>query len=114
MADSIEELKARLALYEQNGAGKFFYALNRKLNEMAELLNKVDLSKVDLDDKDSKQFDRLFKILEKSKVVGDAAQTIQGFAGITGDEQKDTKSPKYRITPESMAQELGDNKTQDV
>lgn len=110
----IDDLRRKLELYEQNGAAKFFYALNRKLNEMAELLNKADLSKVDLDDKDSKQFDRLFKILEKSKVVGDAAQTIQGFAGVSGNEDKDTKNPKYRITPESMAQELGDNKTQDV
>lgn len=114
MSESIEELKKTIKLYEQNGAAKLFYAINRKMNEMAELMNKTNLTNIDLDDKDSKSFDRLFKLLEKSQVISNAAQTIQGFAGVTGNEDKDTKNPKYRITPESMAQELGDNKTQDV
>lgn len=114
MAETIDELKAVIALYEQNGAAKLFYAINRKMNEMASLMNKTNLSTIELDDKDSKSFDRLFKLLEKSQVISNAAQVIQGFAGITNDEEKDTKYPKYRITPESMAQEIGDNKTQDV
>lgn len=103
MAETIEELKAKLALYEQNGAAKLFYAINRKMNEMASLMNKTNLANMDLDDKEGKSFDRLFKLLEKSKVISDAAQTIQGFAGITNDEDKDTTTPVFRITPESMA-----------
>lgn len=114
MARTIQEAENIISLYEQNGAAKLFYAINRKMNEMAELMNKTSLANIELDDKDSKSFDRLFKLLEKSQVISNAAQTIQGFAGITNDENKDTKNPKYRITPESMAQELGDNKTQDV
>ncbi len=114
MPKTLEEAEAIIALYEQNGAAKLFYAINRKMNEMAGLMNKTNLSNLDLDDKESKSFDRLFKLLEKSQVISNAAQTIQGFAGITNNEEKDTRNPKYRITPESMAQELGDNKTQDV
>jgi len=114
MAETIEELKKRIDLYEQNGAAKLFYAINRKMNEMAELMNKTSLANIELDDKDSKSFDRLFKLLEKSQVISNAAQTIQGFAGITNNESKDTKTPVFRITPESMAQEIGDYKTQNV
>lgn len=114
MAKTVEELEKIIALYEQNGAAKLFYAINRKMNEMAELMNKTSLINIDLDDKDSKSFDRLFKLLEKSQVISNAAQTIQGFAGITNNETKDTTAPVFRITPESMAQEIGDYKTQNV
>jgi len=89
MAETIEELKTRLSLYEQNGAAKLYYSLNRKMNEMADLLNKTNLGKINLDDKESKEFDRLFKLLEKSKVIGEAVQTVKGFAGITGNEKED-------------------------
>jgi hypothetical protein len=108
--EKIKELEAKVKVYEQNGAAKFFYSLNRKLNEMADLLNKSNLSNMDLDDKESKTFDRLFKILEKSKVVSDAAVAVQNFAGITNDEEKDTNNPKYRITTsESIANVLGNS-----
>ena len=89
MAETIEELKAKVLAYEQNGAAKLYYSLNRKMNEMGELLNKTNLSNVDLESKDSKEFDRLFKLLEKSQVISNAAQAVKEFAGITGDEEKD-------------------------
>lgn len=107
MAKTVEELEKIVALYEQNGAAKLFYAINRKMSEMAALMNKTNLANLDLDDKESKSFDRLFKLLEKSQVISNAAQTIQGFAGISNDEIKDTQSPIFRITPESMAVNLG-------
>lgn len=114
MAKTIEELEEIISLYEQNGAAKLFYAINRKMSEMASLMNKTNLANLNLDDKEGKSFDRLFKLLEKSQVISNAAQTIQGFAGITNDEGKDTQTPVFRITPESMAQKLGDNKTQEA
>lgn len=85
----IEELEAQIKMYEENGAAKLYYSLNRKMNEMGNLLNKTDLSSVDLESKDSKEFDRLFKLLEKSQVISNAAQAVKEFAGITGDESKD-------------------------
>lgn len=115
MARTLEEAERIIDMYEQNGAAKLFYAINRKMNEMASLMNKTNLSMIELDDKDSKSFDRLFKLLEKSQVISNAAQTIQGFAGVTDNEAVDTTKRSFKITtPESMAQEIGDNKTQDV
>lgn len=89
MQETIEELKEKLAAYEQNGPAKLYYSLNRKMNEMGDLLNKTNLSSVDLESKDSKEFDRLFKLLEKSQVISNAAQAVKEFAGITGNEKQD-------------------------
>lgn len=94
MAETVEELKERLKRYEENGPAKLYYSLNRKMNEMGNLLNKTDLSKLNLEDKESKEFDRLFKLLEKSQTISAAAQAVKEFAGITGDEEKDiSKKP---------------------
>ena len=72
MAKTIQELEEIISLYEQDGAAKLFYAINRKMNEMASLMNKTDLGVIKLDDKDDKSFDRLFKLLEKSQVISNA------------------------------------------
>lgn len=109
MAKTLEEAEKLIRLYEQNGAAKLFYAINRKMNEMAELMNKTSLANIELEDKDSKSFDRMFKLLEKSQVISNAAETIQRFAGITNDETKDMNNPKYRITPETMADNIGES-----
>lgn len=47
MAVTVEELERKLALYENNGSAKLFYALNRKQNEMGDMLNKVNLVNLD-------------------------------------------------------------------
>lgn len=95
MSESIEDLNIKVAKYEQNGPAKLYYSLNRKMNEMAELLNKTNLSNVDLESKDSKEFERLFKLLEKSQVISNAAQAVKEFAGITGDEKKDVERKPF-------------------
>ena len=98
MTDNVEILQGKIKMYEQNGPAKLYYSLNRKMNEMAELLNKTDLSNVDLESKDSKEFERLFKLLEKSQVISNAAQAVKEFAGITGDEQKDVSRKPFLDT----------------
>ena len=59
MALTIEDLQTRLLQYEQNGAAKLYYSLNRKANEMADLLNRHNLANMVLDDPKDKTFDRL-------------------------------------------------------
>lgn len=59
MAETIEDLKAKIALYEQNGAAKAAYAINRKLNELADMLNKTNVSLIDIADPKDKSFERL-------------------------------------------------------
>ena len=107
-AEKIKELEAKLKLYEQSGGAKLYYALNRKLSEMADLLNAVSLKNIDMSSKSDASFDRLFKLLEKSEGISTAAKTLGEFAGVTGNEERDTKSPIFRITPENMADNIGE------
>lgn len=93
--EKIQDLKQKIELYEQNGAAKLYYSLNRKMNEMADMLNNNSMSKVNLDDPKDKTFDRVFKILEKSETVSNAAKALREFAGITGDEDKDVKKKPF-------------------
>jgi len=104
------ELKKKISLYEQDGGANLFYALNRKANEMAKLLNKVDLSTLALDDKNDKTFERLKIIWNDSTSLSTAIKTLEGTAGITNDEDADTKNPKYQITtPESISNVLANS-----
>lgn len=86
---TLDQLKERLKLYEQNGAAKLYYALNRKMNEMADMLNDNSLNDINLDDPKDKSFDRVFKLLEKSQLIATSSQTLRSFAGITDNEQED-------------------------
>lgn len=85
----IKILEHRLEIYEQNGLAKLYYALNRKMNEMADMLNDNSLKGMNIDDPKDKSFDRIFKLLEKSETVANSAKVLGGIAGVTGDEEKD-------------------------
>ncbi len=99
----------KVVLYEQNGAAKLFYALNRKMNEMAERLNKVSLVTISLDDPKDKTFDRLKVIWNDAASLATAVKSLEETAGVTKDEDKDTQLPKFRVitTPESISNVLG-------
>ncbi|HRP30460.1 MAG TPA: hypothetical protein PKV73_01145 [Agriterribacter sp.] len=85
----IKELEDRLKLYEQNGSAKLYYALQRKMNEMADMLNSVSLKNLDIVAKADASFERVFKLLEKSETVSTSAKALGEIAGVTGDENKD-------------------------
>lgn len=92
---TIEELQAKVKMYEENGAAKLYYSLNRKMNEMADMLNKNSLATINLDDPKDKSFDRIFKLLEKSETVANSAKTLGSVAGITGDESADVSKKPF-------------------
>jgi hypothetical protein len=98
----------KVKLYEENGAAKLFYALNRKMNEMAERLNATSLVTITLDDPKDKTFDRLKVIWNDAASIASAVKALGDTANITNDETKDTSSPVFRITtPESISNVLG-------
>ena len=100
--ETLEELTHKLSLYEQNGAAKLFYALNRKANEMADLLNKTNISNLLLDDPKDKTFERLKVIWNDSASISAAIKELGISAGVTGDEQKDVvKKPFVETIAES-------------
>jgi hypothetical protein len=95
MAKTVEELEKKLAQYEQNGAAKLYYSLNRKANEMADLLNKHNLGTMVIDDPKDKTFDRLKVIWNDATGLGVAIKGLGDVAGITGDESKDVNRKPF-------------------
>lgn len=106
-------LQAKVAAYEGNGPAKLYYSLNRKQWEMADLLNRENLTEIDVDDPKSKTFDRLKVILKEGADMGVAVNSLGMALGMTGDEQKDV-SHRRRTTPESIAESIGDTKSENV
>jgi hypothetical protein len=91
----IQELEAKIALYEQNGAAKLFYSLNRKANEMADLMNSINLKDLDIDTAQSKTFDRLKVIWQDASDIATAIKNLGETAGVTGDEKKDVEKKPF-------------------
>lgn len=88
-------LEQKLSLYEQNGAAKLYYSLNRKMNEMADLMNKTKLSDLSLDDPKDKTFERLKVIWNDAASIATAVKTLGDSAGVTGDEKKDVEKKPF-------------------
>ena len=106
----VKDLESQVAFYEQDGAAKLFYAINRKMNEIASLLNAVNLRNIDITAKADASFERIFKLLEKAESLNSAVKALSTFSGVTNDEEKDTQNPKFRkvLTAENMADEIGE------
>ena len=77
-----------------NGAAELADALNRKMNEMADMLNKSNLSNLDLTDAKDKTFERLKVIWSDAESIATAVKALREAAGITGGELEDiSKKP---------------------
>lgn len=86
----IELLDHKISLYEKHGGARAYHALNRKLNEIAEVLNSVDLEyEINTDAKD-KKFDRVRALWKDVKDISEATQAIATMFKLTGDEEKDS------------------------
>ena len=95
MAETVEELKQKIAIYEQNGAAKAAYAINRKLNELADMLNKTNIDNIDLSDPKDKSFERLKVAWGEMASLGEAYKTLAASAGITGNETADVNKKPF-------------------
>lgn len=112
LTQQVSFLESKLAYYENDGIGKLYYSLQRKANEMAELLNKTSLLSIDLDSKDSKAFERLQKIWSDAGSITNSIKSLESLAGIN-QEQKDDKKDQPQVfkkpfSPENMADAVGE------
>jgi hypothetical protein len=108
----ISYLQVKNAYYEEDGIGKLYHALNRKANEMAELLNKTSLTAIDIDDPKIKTFERLQKIWVDAGTISSSIKALEVLAGI-GQENKEEKKEQNQInrkpfSPENMADAVGE------
>lgn len=85
----------KLKLYEQNGAAKLYYSLNRKMNEMADLMNSKNLGNMAIDDPKDKTFDRLKIIWQGAAEIATAVETLGKVAKVTGNEEEDVSKKPF-------------------
>ena len=108
----ISYLQGKNAYYEEDGIGKLYHALNRKANEMAELLNKTSLTAIDIDDPKIKTFERLQKIWVDAGTISSSIKALEVLAGINQDVQEDKKEQvqanRKPFSPENMADAVGE------
>lgn len=94
MSETLDEIKIKLKSYEQNGAAKLYYSLNRKMNEMADLMNSKNLSSISVDDPKDKTFDRLKIIWQDAASIATSVDALGKLAKVTGNEEQDiSKKP---------------------
>jgi hypothetical protein len=117
--DKIKDLEKQVAYlqgkndyYEQDGIGKLYHALNRKANEMAELLNKTSLTAIDIDDPKIKTFERLQKIWVDAGTISASIKALEVLAGIgqeaTIEKKEVVQVNKKPFSPENMADAVGE------
>ena len=99
LEQKIVDLEKKLAFSEsqrllyENGDAKLYYALQRKMNEMAELLNRTSLLALNLDDKESKAFERLKVIWNDSASLAEAVKNLGISTGVTVEQKEVVKKP---------------------
>jgi hypothetical protein len=84
-------LEEKLSSFEMPGKVRLYYSLNRNMNDLADMLNGVNLKEMDITDPKDKTIERL-KIIWAS--IGSLSATIQVLgesAGVTGNEADDAK-----------------------
>jgi hypothetical protein len=89
--------KDKLKLYEQDGIVGAYYALNRKLNEITTMLNKTDLSQIELSDKNDGTMERVMKFFNSVGDINDVMKKLKLDNSLTGDEEKDKARAKPLI-----------------
>jgi hypothetical protein len=99
-------LSNKLDSYEKDGIEKLFNALQRKANEMADLLNKYKLQDIDIDDKNSKAFERIKAVWTDAKTISESIQILK--MSVNKEEpEKEKKEKKSPLTAENIADIYG-------
>jgi len=77
----------------ENGDSNLYYAVKKKMSEFAILLNKTNMSEVEIDDKNSKTFERITSILEKCEKYAISASALGIRSGIEQIKKEDELKP---------------------
>lgn len=113
LKQQIDYLEKKLAYYENDGTGKLYYSLQRKANEMAELLNRTNLLDVELIDPKDKTFERLQKLWVDAGDISSSIKALETIAGINVEPKEGKKEVQIQavnrpFSPESVADAVGE------
>jgi len=80
---------------ELQGKAKLYYSLNRNMSDLSDMLDGIELKKVNMDDPKDKTMERLKMIWASVKPLVETINLIREASGITGDENKDTERKPF-------------------
>lgn len=75
----------------QSGAEQLYHALEKKMVEMAQLLNQVNLKNLDITDPKDKSFERLKVLWDSAAKVAEASKSLGQTAGIIKPDETDRR-----------------------
>lgn len=84
----VRVLEQRLQKYEYHGGVRLYYSLNRKLNEIAEVLNEKALKDVLNEDGKDKTFERMRALWTDAEKIVSAVQSIGAMLNLKGDNEE--------------------------
>ena len=90
-------LQEKIDLYEADGIVGSYYALNRKLNEITNLLNSRNLSNLDLADRNDGSWERVMKLFNSVGEINEVLKKLRMDNQLSGDEEKDKSRKKPLI-----------------
>lgn len=87
--------------YIKDGIVGAYYELNRKINEINNLLSRTDLSNIDMAARDDASFERMMKLFVSIGEISDTMKKLKQDHNLSGEEEVDSK----RVMPfmEKMA-----------
>ena len=78
----------------ESGAAQLYHALEKKMVEMAQLLNSTNLKSLDITDPKDKSFERLKVLWDSAAKVAEASKSLGQTAGILKpDEGSEARKP---------------------
>ena len=75
---------------ELQGKAKLYYSLNRNMSDLSDMLDGIDLLKINMEDPKDKTMERLKMIWASVKPLVETLSMIGLSSGITGNEDADT------------------------
>lgn len=94
LQSKISSLEAENNSYKLSGRVKLFYAINKQQNDLADMLNSIELKNVDLAKPTDKTVERLKIIWASIGILSPIVNELRLSAGVTGDEDKDMNARK--------------------
>jgi hypothetical protein len=86
-------LEQKVTAFESPGKSKMYYALNRNQNDLADMLNGINLKNIAIDDPKDKTMERLKMIWTSMGFLATTLTALGQSSGVLGKDEGDDKTP---------------------
>ena len=86
-------LTEKISGYEGPSKAKLYYAINRQVSDLADMINSKSLKNIDISDGADKSIDKMKIVWGAVKSLCEILPMLALSAGLTGNEQEDLKTP---------------------